>query len=58
MFFSPAEDAEDKVEHEEAADDDERDEEDPVERAADGVVGLREKILEVSFKWATVVAQR
>ena len=40
---SPAEDAEYEVEHEEGADHDERDEEDPVERAPDRIVRLEDK---------------
>lgn len=36
----PTEHTQDEVEHEEAAHHDERDEKDPVEGAADGVVGL------------------
>ena len=38
--FLPAEHSEDEVEHEEGPEDDERDEEDPVELGAGGVVGL------------------
>ena len=37
----PAQDSEDEIEHEEGADDDEGDEEDPVEGAPDGIVGLK-----------------
>ena len=38
---SPGEDAQDQVQHEEGAHHDQRDEEDPVVRAPDGVVRLR-----------------
>ena len=38
---SPAEDAKDKVEHEEGADDDEGDEENPVESVPKCIVGLQ-----------------
>ncbi len=41
MEVLPAEYAEDEVEHEEAAYDDEGDEEDPVEGAPYGIVGLK-----------------
>ena len=40
---SPTEYAKDKVEHEEGADDDERDEEHPVERVPKGIVCLQWK---------------
>jgi hypothetical protein len=42
-LFLPAEDAEDEVEHEEWSDDDERDEEDPVVGAPNGIVRLKER---------------
>jgi hypothetical protein len=44
MEVLPAEYAEDEVEHEEAAHDDEGDEEDPVEGAPYGIVGLKTQI--------------
>ena len=41
VMNSPAQHSEDQVEHEEGSDDDERQEEDPVEHVAEGVVRLQ-----------------
>ena len=40
-LFLPAQDAEDEIEHEEGADDDEGNEEDPVEHRAESIIGLK-----------------
>ncbi len=45
LFFLPAQDTEDEIEHEERSDDDQGNEEHPVEGAAYRVVGLKENIM-------------
>ena len=53
LWLLPAEDSEHEVEHEEGADDDQRNKVDPVEEAAQGIIGLKQSYIS-KVSWYTV----